>query len=350
MWKYNAWARGVFGFQDTQTAWNREQAAVQSAIAPRIPPALLADMQRIRPRDACLLGYAAADPAIPVHLERSETAGTGHTLVVGGSGAGKTRETLAVERRVIESNVQDPSSIGMWVEDHKTEVVPLTRDLIGEMYDTLPRPQGNALIDRLVVINPFSTEALVPFNVLAPEPGIPPEAQAFEVATLVDRMGGADIGFKQDDCLYHLLLLGIVHEPEPLTLVEVAALLEDLNALMDVARRSPSPAVRDYFAGFSGKLRIPLASLEGLRARLRRLLRLPATRLMLGSKERLSFRRLLAWYIVLVDLGSPPLGCEDIGRFYSRTLGVSKHCINASGHHAAIDLPSVTRLDSKFPE
>ena len=33
-----------------------------------------------------------------------------------------------------------------------------------------------------------------------------------------------------------------------------------------------------------------------------------------------------------------------------RALGVSKHCINASGHHAAIDLPSVTRLDSKFPE
>ncbi len=31
------------------------------------------------------------------------------------------------------------------------------------------------------------------------------------------------------------------------------------------------------------------------------------------------------------------------------SLGVSKHCINASSHHAAIGLPSVTRLDSKFP-
>jgi hypothetical protein len=314
MSRFHAFLRWAAGRRDRAVAWKREQVVLRAAAAPESPPALREEMRRHAVEDSCLLGHACSDPKREIRLGRGEIADGGHALVLGASGAGKTRAVGAVVRSVLGWNAACPSAIGFWLQDHKSDVVALTRCLIADMLDDLPRAAANGFIDRLVVFNPFSADALVPFNVLAPEPGVAPEAQAFEVSTVVDRMGGATVGVKQDDCIFHGCLLGIVHEPEPLTLVDVARLLEDPDALAATASHSPSPAVRTYFAG---KLRIPPASLEGVRTRLRRLLRLPATRLMLGSKRRLSFRDLLEERIVLVDLGSPPLGCEDIGRFWA---------------------------------
>jgi len=252
-----------------------------------------------------------------VRLPASRIAGTGHVLVVGGSGSGKTRVAAGIAAQTLRWNVAKPSSVGIWVQDHKGDVVPLVRELLDDIAAAASRAEARYIEEHTVLINPFATDALVPFNVLALEPGVAPQVQAFEVAMLVTRMGGADVGPKQDEFIFVLVLLGIVHEPKPLTLIDLARLLDDQDELQAVARRSPLPEVRDFFAG---KLRLAATSFDGVRARFRRLLRLPATRLMLGGERRLSFRRLLDEMLTFVDLGSPPLGCEDIGRFWSGLL------------------------------
>jgi hypothetical protein len=43
---------------------------------------------------------------------------------------------------------------------------------------------------------------------------------------------------------------------------------------------------------------------------------------MLGASGSVNFRELLRDRITLVDLGSPPLGCEDIGKFWSQLLNL----------------------------
>jgi hypothetical protein len=143
---------------------------------------------------------------------------------------------------------------------------------------------------------------------------VAPEVQAYEVTSLVNRLGGAELGVRQDSFLYHLVLLGILGGH---SLPRLAAFLADPILLADAAARSTHPDVRAFFAGAP---RVAAASMEGVRARLHRLLRHPGTRLMLGARDCISFRSLLAGKIVLADIGSPPLGCEDLGRFWAGLL------------------------------
>jgi len=109
----------------------------------------------------------------------------------------------------------------------------LLRDLLADLVETLPSKQAQALLDRIVVIDPFSTSSLVPMQVLKPDAGMRPEEQAFEVTTIINRMGGADLGIRQDDYTYHLVLLGITTGR---TLPAIASLLSDPVTLTQAAR------------------------------------------------------------------------------------------------------------------
>lgn len=300
---------------DRRVAYQAEHAELRaatktSAFDPRFE-AEMADLAHSA--DAISLGTTVATPRLSVRVPVREVVGNGHLLCLGGTGAGKTRVVSGIALDLLRRIATAPDAMGLWVIDHKSEFVALLRELLYDLVDELPGPAARALLDRLVVIDPFST-SLVPMQVLKPEPGVAPEVQAYVVASLINRMGGADLGVRQDHFLFHLLLLGVRHPGGGLSLVDLARLLNDPDVLVGVAANSPSEDVRGFFrAG----VRLAQQSLDGVRARLHALLRLPSNRHMLGAKDAASFRRLLARNVVLIDLGAAPDGCRDLAHFWA---------------------------------
>ncbi len=279
---------------------------------PSVDPRFRAEMARLAGAAGALwLGRCESDRQLRVAIPMREAVGAGHALVLGSTGAGKTRVVAGIAAQMLSRIVENPASQGIVVVDHKGDLVALVRSLLGDLVERLPSQDAERLLSALVVVNPFSSTALLPLQILRPEPAVPAELLAYEVTTLLDRVGGADLGVRQDSFLYHLVLLGV---GTGRSLPELADLLSDPTALVAAGASSPHADVRAYFAG---AIRLASASLEGVRARLHRLLRLPAARLMLGARRSVSFRKLLASRIVLVDLGSPPFGCEDLARFWS---------------------------------
>lgn len=305
--------RHLAGQDDRRTAYEAESQALAAVLeTPTVDSRFRTEMTGpLRRADAIAIGTAYRDADVPVRVPLYELAGAGHALVLGGTGAGKTRVVAGIIEQLLRRLAAGARSPGLWVVDHKSELVELVRALLAGIAAELSEPRAQALLDRLVVINPFS-DWLVPMQILRPEPGVVPQVQAFEVTSLIDRLGGAELGVRQDSFLFHLILLGITKN---LSLPQVAALLTDPAGLAAAAATSPALEVQAYF---SGATRLSQSSMEGVAARLHRLLRLPSTRLMLGAQGTISFRRLLDdGRIVLVDVGSPPLGCEDLGRFWA---------------------------------
>ena len=305
--------RSLTGRDDRRAAYQAETQAIAGVLErPTVDPRFRAEMAQLRREpETVALGSAHRDASVPVGVPLRELAGAGHALVLGGTGAGKTRVVAGVIQQLLRRLAHGASSPGLWVVDHKSELVGLVREILAGIAAELPAPSGERLLNKLVVFNPFS-QWLVPMQILSPEPGVAPQVQAFEVTSLVDRLGGAELGVRQDSFLFHLILLGITKR---LSLPQVASLLTNPTELAAMAATSPDPEVQAYFRGTN---RLSQSSMEGVAARLHRLLRLPSTRLMLGARDTVSFRRLLAeGRIVLVDVGSPPLGCEDLGRFWA---------------------------------
>jgi hypothetical protein len=259
------------------------------------------------------IGTSALDPSLAISLNLPDLLGAGHGLVLGRTGTGKTRLVLGIIRELLRLFFLSPSAARVFVTDFKGDLATLILGLVAEIADQLPPRQTNRLLDALVVIDPFSGEGLVPLNVLAREPGstVAPEVQAYEVASMFERMTKAPTGVVQDQLLFNLLLMGVCDGH--LGLPDLVPLVTDSTARAAVAARSPNADVRRFFAESRP---IPISSAAGLQARFSRLLRLPATSLMLGARGCIDFRSLLREKIVVANLGSPPLGCEDIARWW----------------------------------
>lgn len=302
---------------DGRTAFAAEERAIHRASAPvEIDPEFRAAMTGLArsTEDRLALGKSARDPTLPVSVRTRELAGDGHVLVLGTSGAGKTRCVAGLARQLLARVARDPDAQGLVIVDHKGELVSIVRGMIGELADTLPPAEAARLLDRLVVVNPFSTEALVPLQILRREPGDEPELVALEATSVIDRLGGAQLGVNQDAFLFHAMLLGV---DQNLTLPEVADLLGDPARLAATAARARLDTVRSFFGG---ERRLSEASLQGVRARLHRLCRMRSARLMLGARDAVSFYELLGSRILLIDLGAPPFGCEDLAAFWAGIL------------------------------
>lgn len=337
-----AWLRRMVVGSDEKRAAARETAIMRAAtfhdaVDPRFRSTMASHAAAPR---SIILGRSPHDSSLTVVWNPQDLLGRGHALVLGSTGGGKTRLLLAILRALLLWIAMDPDAPRLWIEDHKGDLVALVEQVIAELADALPTEARNRLLDALVVINPFSTEALVPLQILAREPGsnVPPEVQAYEVATLFERMAG-DLGVRQDALLFHLLLLGITRG---MSLPELPALLGDPIALAAAASSSPHPDVRRFF---SEGIRLQAGSVDGLRARFTRLLRLPSTRLMLGASRSIDFRALLRSKITLVDLGAPPLGCEDLARWWSGlvTLKLTRAIFERTADEAA--RPALVAID-----
>ena len=317
MHRWLADVRALFDHDDGREAYSAEQRTIHRASAPiDIDPAFREAMLAIERsgRDRLALGTCARDPTLAVSLRTQEIAGGGHVLVLGTSGAGKTRCVAGLARQLLTRIARDPDAQGLVVVDHKGELVSIVRGMIGELADTLPADVAARLLERLVVVNPFSTEALVPLQILRRDAGDEPELVALEATSVIDRLGGAQLGVNQDSFLFHALLLGV---DRGLSLPEVADLLGNPAALAEHASGSALDSVRSFFGG---ERRLSEASLQGVRSRLHRLCRMRSARLMLGARSSVSFYDMLCSRIVLIDLGSPPFGCEDLAAFWAGIL------------------------------
>ena len=315
--------RRLAGHNDRSVAFEAERSAISSATQSPLSPALQRHLNGMASGriPAYTLG-TTVEGNFPAGIPRTTLAGEGHGLVLGGSGAGKSRVIAGLiqshVRHLIQRARQGQVRVhgGLWVIDHKSELVELTLKLIRDELAELPEEERTRFLEKFVLFNPFDEGKLLPLQVLSPEPGVAPETQAYDVMSLVSAMGGDGLGVLQDGLLYHALLLGIV---AGLNLVEVSTLLANPLELIATAERSAHPEVREYFrAG----LRLSASSVGGVLARLRRVLRLPLMRRMLTASTCVSFYELLRDYLFFVDLGSPPLGCEDLGKFLAQFVNL----------------------------
>lgn len=312
MFRPLSFVRGLLG-DDRATAFAAEERRLKRSLdAPTLDPRFVRELRdgERAPGSSIVIGNPVEAPDHSVRLPLREVAGSGHGVILGATNSGKTYAATAIARGVLAANAADPDSVGLMVLDHKGDQAELARAAIAELVDRLPRAEARALIDRVVVLNPFSEDALVPMQVLEREPGVAPEIQAFDATTVINRVGG-ELGVQQEQFVYFACLLGVTCG---LSLPEILRLTYDPAALSACAVRSPSEEVRVFFAN---ERRLSATSLQGVQARLSRLLRLPSARLALGARGNVSFHELLASRILIIDVGSPPAGCEDIARFWA---------------------------------
>lgn len=271
-----------------------------------------------RDRHASLLGRHVEDPGVELRVDLGRLIGHGHALCLGSTASGKTRAVVILVAAMLERFARDPSAPRPWIIDYKGDFSELFLSVVARIAAELAPAERDRFLEALVVVNPFSTEALVPLQVLArlPGAGVDEETQAFEVSTLFERLVGADLGVKQDALVYHLILLGVARG---LCLPELPRLLNDPASLAAAASGCAHPQVRSFFGP---AFRMQAASVSGLQARFTRLLRTPSNRLMLSAPGCLDFRALLRDKVVVANFGNPPLGAEDQARFFGNLFTV----------------------------
>lgn len=304
--------RDAVGGGDQGRAFAAEQRVLSRAAAPvSVDPRFRQAMEQASSGPNALIGQAVRDPALDVRLTLADI--LSHSLVLGATGSGKTRLVCAVVLFLLRLAARAPHRLGLVLLDYKSEFASLVSELATDLLNALPPAEADNLVSRWVVFNPFSQTSLLPLQILAPDPKVPPEIQAAELTSVVERMGGA-LGVKQDSFTYNLLLFGIIEE---LNLLDLRRLLTDLPTLEARARACSSVDVRDALGGAT---KLQRSSLDGVVARLDRLLRPPSMRLMLGARTCVSFRDIIGTKFLIADVGSPPLGLSDLTSFWAGFL------------------------------
>lgn len=305
---------------DRERAALREESALEGALASgTIDPRFRAEMlEAARDPNAALVGFHAEDPSVELRLDLGRLVGQGHALCLGATASGKTRAMMILIAAMLVCFALDPSAPRPWIVDYKGDMAALALLVAENIAASLGPEARERFLRALVVVNPFSTEALVPLQVLARPPGaeVDEETLAFDVATLFERLVGADLGVKQDAVVYHLILLGV---SRGMSLPELPRLLNDPALLASAAASCTHPQVRSFFGP---SFRMQAASVSGLQARFTRITRLPSNRLMLSAPGCLDFRAMLRDKVVIANFGNPPLGGEEQARFFGNLFNL----------------------------
>lgn len=247
-----------------------------------------------------------------------------HIGMTGPSGAGKSWFLVILLLALLRNGTRFAAL------DPKPDVVEILKRAVVDVASELPRPDAERLLQLVVLLDPFSGELLPNLGVLARDPSLDPELQAYEIASVITAEMEMSAGFRQEAVL-HRLLECLIRANLPLTAVPAAlhrpALL---TALADSC--APRELFLDTATRLEGESKDRLA---GLSARLDRLLRLRSARLALGSPSCIDFGQLLDERITLVRL-APPLGSSDVGRFLSGLIWLKlSHAIRRRPNGAA---------------
>jgi len=258
------------------------------------------------------IGTLAGDPSRVLTLERADVLES-HSVTYGGTGAGKTVLWLSIAaqelRRMFGRIARGlPPDTAIMVIEPKHDLAPQFLLLLEHLLSAEPSWVIERVLANVTTFGPLG-RFVVPIPILQPPSGVAPEVHAMALSNLVGRLSGSAFGPKQQPLLAVILLC--LHAAG-LTLPEGVALLGDWTALRSLARQSPHPMVRDYF---QEAVRVP-SGLDGIRARLLRLVFTPNLRAAFAAREGLDFDASLApGQIVIHDLGGS-IGDEDLTDFF----------------------------------
>ena len=235
--------------------------------------------------------------------------------VTGGTGGGKTCLILWLIQQLLP-RPEKPSIV--IIIDLKAELASWVRDLALPLHlMSLDHQFRQQLLKKIIVIDPFSSTALPPLNLLKPETGVSPEVQAVEISLTIGEMleTGDRLGVRMLYVLKNLIMIGIEAN---LTLIQVRELILNEGFRNSIAPRL-SPANREWL--FVRLDKEPHATKYSLLARLDGLLMLEQTRLALSADTCVNFAgELTQPAVIIVDLGNPPAGAEPQVKLYGSLL------------------------------
>ncbi len=289
------------------TAPSRNHGQTAAAVgADGLPPVELADR-------AFAIGTEVGDPQRLVTVQRSDIVKS-HLVCYGATGVGKTVAMLLLYdqelRRLIARLEQglEPDCAILLLEP-KHDLAPSFLRLLEARLAETTGPIRERVLSQLTTFNPFG-RYVVPLPLLNPEQGVSPELHAMSLSGLIGRLSGSAFGPKQRPIL-DVILLAFIMEGIALPLgVELVGNWERLRAL---GRQSRSPMVRGFF---DENARMPAGSLDGIRARLLRLVFAPNLREMFSATQGLDFDSMLKpGSIGVLDVGGDQ-GDEDLTAFF----------------------------------
>ena len=215
-----------------------------------------------------------------------------------------------LRRWIIREERQLPADSAIVFIEPKHDLAPAFLRLLEHRLRATTAEVREHILSKLTTFNP-SGRYVVPLPLLKPEEGVSPELHATSLSGLVGRLSGSPFGPKQRPILDMLLLTFIL---AGIALPEAVELLGHWERLRALGVRSPSPMVRGFFE--ENVRGIPAAVLDGIRARLLRLVFQPGLRAMFSASAGLDFDDMLrAGRITVLDVGGG-LGDEDITDFF----------------------------------
>lgn len=224
--------------------------------------------------------------AMPVTLPASYR---GHTTILGTTGSGKTKKAEHQFARRLWLGA------GVGGVDFKHDLHPTCVRWAGAYAYQLPEAQRPAFIQSLAIVNPFTSNALPPFNVCQAFAGWSPEVQAYEVTNSLSRLFDQGLTFHGENVLRHLLILLMEHR---LSLVEAPDVLQDELLRGILVEQSRNEGVREFFHRTFAD--VPLVAKQALCTRLQSLLLPENVRLMLGADS-------IIGLLEVLDRGQPLL-------------------------------------------
>lgn len=261
-----------------------------------------------------IVGRLVSNPAELVALDRNLVVAS-HQVIFGATGMGKTVVELTVLDQELRRQLRRiewgmPPDAAIVVLEPKHDMAPGSLRLLEYRLRGANEEVREQVLAGLTTFNP-SGRYVVPLPLLKPEEGVPPELHATSLSGLIGRLSGSPFGPKQRPILDVLLLAFILAE---LTLPEAVELLGNWERLRAFGLRSASALVQSFFE--ENARGIPAAVMDGIRARLLRLVFQPNLRAMFSARSGFDFDAILrAGSISVLDVGGG-LGDEDITDFF----------------------------------
>lgn len=310
-WK---WFRERLQGTDRAHAHRTEGEAIAEAERRAVPPDLRREQERLQrsPAASVRLGRFTEGPLRDGDLLVDAADLRTHLLALGATGSGKTFALVGLLADALRGGRLDSAL----VLDPKGELSELLTDhVLPALAASLPTAEADALLRRVVVIDPFSTSRLPPLNVLVRDPALPLAIQARDVAECFEAATGTDVSARMETILDWLLRLAI---DTGTSFLGVRRALQEPAVLEGLVREAKdADTVRYFVLRFAQE---PKASKLALLSRLDRFLALPMTQLCLGSRHLLDFDALLANHVTVVSLGNAPAGLQSVTRFFAMVV------------------------------